>query len=149
MISSLVALTILMSSTAKAGYEMMASTPASTSLEMDALGNMDVRMDWWEYRHILKSKEADELPILIFNCVHVPGTAVCHQPERGPKSPVLPLLQTGWVHPAPPELPEGHKANTLINNSQWKEGNCPLLKSDYIQTLFYFPKANNKAPLTV
>ncbi|TNN41921.1 hypothetical protein EYF80_047917 [Liparis tanakae] len=42
MISSLVALTMLMSSTAKAGYEMMASTPASTSLDMEALGSMDV-----------------------------------------------------------------------------------------------------------
>ncbi|KAF3837367.1 hypothetical protein F7725_004841, partial [Dissostichus mawsoni] len=36
MISSLVLLTMEMSSTAKAGYEMMARTPASTSLEMEA-----------------------------------------------------------------------------------------------------------------
>lgn len=45
MISSLVILTMAMSSTAKAGYEMMASSPASTSLDMEALGSMEVRMD--------------------------------------------------------------------------------------------------------
>lgn len=45
MISSLVMLTMLMSSTAKAGYEMIARSPASTSLDMEALGSMDVRMD--------------------------------------------------------------------------------------------------------
>lgn len=45
MISSLVILTMVMSSTAKAGYEMTASSPASTSLDMEALGSMEVRMD--------------------------------------------------------------------------------------------------------
>jgi hypothetical protein len=45
MIFSLVMLTIEMSSTAKAGYEMMDRTPASTSLDIDALGSMELRMD--------------------------------------------------------------------------------------------------------
>lgn len=45
MISSLVRLTMLTSSTANAGYEMMARSPASTSLDMEALGSIDVRMD--------------------------------------------------------------------------------------------------------
>lgn len=46
MISSLVMLTNSMSSTAKAGYEMMDNNPASTSLDVEALGNMELRVDW-------------------------------------------------------------------------------------------------------
>lgn len=45
MISSLVILTNSMSSTAKAGYEIMDRSPASTSLDVEALGNMELRMD--------------------------------------------------------------------------------------------------------
>lgn len=51
MISSLVMLTNSMSSTAKAGYEMMDRSPASTSLEVEALGNRELRMDWKENTH--------------------------------------------------------------------------------------------------
>lgn len=45
MISSLVMLTMSMSSTANAGYEMMERTPASTSLDVEALGSMELRID--------------------------------------------------------------------------------------------------------
>lgn len=61
MISSLVILTNSMSSTAKAGYEMMDRRPASTSLDVEALGNMELRMD---LRGICGSKEM--VIILIF-----------------------------------------------------------------------------------
>jgi hypothetical protein len=45
MISSFVILTMSMSSTANAGYEIMDRTPASTSLDVEALGNMELRID--------------------------------------------------------------------------------------------------------
>lgn len=128
MISSLVMLTMLMSSTAKPGYEMMASTPASTSLEMEALGNMDVRMDWGNI-FMLESEEADELFILMLHCMCVPGSAGCHQPERGPEIRVLLWLRTGWAHPAPPEPPEGHRGDS--NKHHWKEDDRALVEPHF------------------
>lgn len=41
-----------MSSTAKAGYEIIARTPASTSFDVDALGNMELRMDWTQGQYL-------------------------------------------------------------------------------------------------
>lgn len=45
MISLLVTLTRFISSTAKAGYEMIERRPASISFDVDALGNMEYSID--------------------------------------------------------------------------------------------------------
>lgn len=69
MISDLVMATRSPSSTAKAGKEMTDRRPASISLEVEALGSMEQRMDWGQWE---KSSIKEEI-ISISDCAVVGG----------------------------------------------------------------------------
>lgn len=65
-ISFLVTFTRFTSSTAKAGKEIMERSPASISLDVDALGNMENRMDWMRNKQVALTSEALRVTYCIY-----------------------------------------------------------------------------------